>query len=111
MQFEILDQGFVARQSPVARGTDLAISPRVVSLPGKGTAGEVVCSFMHTAKTATNDFVPLLSRSPDLGRMWSPPCHVWPHLRDEWSLFVGISRDRYSGRLFLYGTRTGVDVP
>src|SRR6516164_3526448 len=102
MRFEILDQGFVVRQSPVARGTDLAISPRVVVLPEEGKSGEVVCSFMHTAKTATNDFAPLLTRSPDFGFTWTAPCHVWPHLRQQWSLFLGISRDRYSRRLFLF---------
>jgi hypothetical protein len=66
---------------------------------------------MFSAQTATNDFVPLLVRSPDLGQTWSPPRHVWPHLCNQWSLFVGISRDRYSGRLFLYGTHTAIDVP
>src|SRR5262249_42233195 len=111
MRFEILDQGFVIQQSPVARGTDLAISPRVVVHPDEGKPGQVVCSFMHTAKTATNDFVPLLTRSTDFGHTWSTPCHVWPHLRNQWSLFVGISRDRYSGRLFIFGTRTAIDLP
>jgi hypothetical protein len=110
MHFKILDQGFVVQQSPVARATDLAISPRVVLLPGKNGEVDVLCSFMHTAKTATNDFVPLLCRSTDWGRSWSAPHRVWPHLRAKWSLFVGISRDSYSGRLFLYGTRTPIGV-
>lgn len=107
MSWTIAEQGFVIRQSPVARGTDIAIGPRVVMLPD----GEAVCSFMFTAKTATNDFVPALCRSSDGGRTWSEPQLVWPHLRDEWSLFVSISRDPYSGRLFLYGLRTPIDVP
>lgn len=107
MQWPTLDQGFVIRQSPEARNTDIAIGPRVVVLPG----GEAVCSFMFSARTATNDFAPALARSPDGGRTWSAPRLIWPHLRSRWSLFVSISRDSYSGRLYLYGTRTPIDVP
>lgn len=107
MRYDIFDQGFVARHSPVARGTDIAVGPRVALAPG----GDVLCSFMRTAKTATNDFVPVISRSRDLGRTWSEPRVIWPHLRERWSLFVGISRDPYSARLFLFGTRTEIEIP
>src|SRR5436190_370317 len=78
MHWDVLDQGFVSR-----RGGDLAVGPRVVVLPG----GEAVCSFMLTAKTATNDFAPALCRSADHGATWSEPRLVWPHLRSRWSLF------------------------
>src|SRR4051794_32712771 len=101
MQWEMLEQGFVIRQSPGARNTDIAIGPRIVVLP----SGEAICSFTFSAKTATNDFVPALCRSTDQGRTWSEPRLVWPQLRSQWSLFTGISRDLYSGRLYLYGTR------
>ncbi len=107
MPWEILQQGFVIKQSPVARGTDIAIGPRIVVLPD----GEAVCSFMFSAKTATNDFVPALCRSSDGGRTWSQPQFVWPHLRSRWSLFTSISRDPYSGSLHLYGTQTPIDMP
>lgn len=107
MPWEVLEQGFVIQQAPVARGTDIAIGPRLVGLP----SGEAVCSFMFSARTATNDFVPALCRSTDQGRNWSGPHLVWPRLRPRWSLFTGISRDPYSGRLYLYGTRTAIDVP
>lgn len=106
MSWDVIDQGFVIQQASGARATDLAIGPRIVGLP----TGDAVCSFMFTAKTATNDFVPALCRSSDGGRTWSVPTLVWPHLRSQWSLFVGISRDKYLGRLFLYGTRTVIDV-
>lgn len=107
MRWETLDEGFVCRKSLVARGTDIAVGPRIVVLP----SGEVVCSFMETAKTATNDFVPALSRSADGGKTWTEPRRVWPHLSREWSIFAGLSRDPYSGHLFLYGSRCRIDVP
>src|SRR5262245_18452038 len=107
MTWEILSEGFVVRQSPVARGTDIAIGPRIVVLP----SGEAVCSFMFSAKTATNDFVPALCHSDDGGRTWSEPQLVWPQLRSRWSFFVNISRDPRSRRLYRYGTRTPIDVP
>ena len=107
MRWESVDQGFVIQQSPVARGTDIAIGPRIVVLP----SGEAICSFMFSAKTATNDFVPALCRSTDHGRTWSERQLVWPHLREKWSVFTGISCDPYSARLYLYGTRTPIDVP
>lgn len=107
MRWHALDQGFVHQTSPVARGTDIAVGPRLVVLP----SGDLLCSFMLTAKTATNDFVPVLCRSADGGQSWSEPRIIWPHLRAAWSIFAGISRDVYSGRLYLYGTRTIIDVP
>lgn len=107
VRFDIIDQGFVIRQSPVARGTDIAIGPRIAVLPG----GEAVCSFMFSAKTATNDFAPALCRSTDGGQTWSDPQFVWPQFRSRWSIFVGSSRDIYSGDLSLFGTRTRIDVP
>ena len=107
MQCEILEQGFIRQQSPVARNTDLAISPRMAVLP----SGEIVCSFMFTAHTATNDFNPVLTRSTDHGRTWTEPRFVWPHLSSRWSNFTSISRDPYSGQLFLYGIRTIIDIP
>lgn len=107
MHWEPLDTGFIRQQSPVARGTDLAISPRLVVLPN----GEIICSLMFTSRTATNDFVPALTRSTDHGRTWTEPQIVWPQLSSQWSIFTSISRDRYSGRLFLYGTRTEIEVP
>jgi sialidase-1 len=107
MRWDILDQGFVCQTSAVARGTDIAIGPRLAATP----SGDVICSFMFSARTATNDFVPVLCRSRDGGRTWSDPQAVWPRLKTEWSIFVGLRRDVYSGRLFLYGTRCRIDVP
>ncbi|NUQ64817.1 MAG: exo-alpha-sialidase [Pirellulales bacterium] len=106
MRMEILDAGFVAQVSASERSDSIAIGSRVVVLPN----GELLCSFMRSAKTATNDFTPVLHRSCDLGRTWTDEGPVWPHLRDRWSLFVSISRDA-AGRLFLYGARSAIDVP
>lgn len=107
MRWDVIDQGFVCQKSAGARGTDIAIGPRLAAT----TSGDVVCSFMLSARTATNDFAPVLRRSRDGGRTWSEPQSVWPHLKSEWSIFVGVSRDAYTGKLFLYGTRCRIDVP
>ncbi len=107
MRWETIEQGFVCRKSPTARGTDIAIGPRLAVTK----AGDVVCSFMLSAKTATNDFVPVLCRSSDGGKTWTEPQRVWPHLSAEWSIFTGISRDVHSDKLYLYGTRCRIDVP
>lgn len=107
MSWKTLDTGFVCRQSPIARGTDIAIGPRLAVAAN----GDVVCSFMFSAHTATNDFVPALARSSDGGKTWSAPQIVWPHLSKQWSIFVGISRDWHSNRLYLYGTRCKIESP
>jgi hypothetical protein len=65
---------------------------------------------MLTAGLGTNDFFPMLYRSPDLGETWSEQGPIWPHLKERWSLFVSVSRDP-AGRLFLFGTRCPVDRP
>src|SRR4051812_14908402 len=106
MTWDILEQGFVVRQHLTEYSQDIAIGPRVVVLPD----GEAICSFMFTAKTATNDFVPALCRSKDYGRTWHEPGLVYPLLGSRWAHFVGISRDPRSRRVYLYGTRTKIDV-
>src|SRR5262249_39776145 len=70
--------------------------------------GDLLCSYMLTAALSTNDFVPMLARSSDLGRTWTEQGPIWPRLRDRWATFVSISRDA-EGRLFLFGSRTGID--
>jgi len=107
MSWETLEQGFICQKASGARGTEIAVGPRLAVLP----SGEIVCSFMLTAKTATNDFVPVLCRSHDGGCNWSEPAVVWPQLSPSWSIFSAISLDRYSHRLYLYGTRCKIDAP
>jgi hypothetical protein len=106
MRFEVADDGFICQVSAGAQADRVALGPRVVSLDD----GELVCSFMTSRGLAVNDFVPVLSRSSDLGKTWSPPRPVWPALVDRWSLFVSISRGP-SGDLYLYGSRTAIDEP
>lgn len=72
--------------------------------------GQLLCSCMCTAALGTNDFLPVLCRSTDLGATWSEPLPIWPHLRDRWSFFVSLSRDA-AGRLFLFGSRSPIDTP
>jgi hypothetical protein len=116
MRIEILDEGFICRLSANERSERLAVGSRVVSLNnnsldnGLVDNGELVCSFMMSRGLAVNDFVPVLSRSGDLGKTWSEPKPIWPSLKDSWALFVSISRDQ-ANQLYLYGTRCAIDQP
>jgi hypothetical protein len=101
MHFTPVLEGFVVHCSASERA---AVGSRCVALP----SGELLCSCMLTAGLGTNDFLPVLFRSTDLGASWTPQGPVWPHLERAWSLFVSISRDT-TGDLFLFGTRTPVD--
>lgn len=103
MRFRQVAEGFVARL-PVERC--IAAGPRTAIAPG----GDILCSFMTTSKLGTNDFLPVLYRSRDLGQTWSEQGPVWPHLKDRWSIFASISRTE-SSRLFLFGSRSPIDKP
>jgi hypothetical protein len=104
MRFDTLQAGWVHRSDSPAGG--VAVGSRVARLPN----GELVCSFMRQSAIGINDLGPVLSRSIDGGRSWSPPKPVWPHLADRWSNFVSISADQ-AGGLYLFGTRTKIDRP
>jgi len=106
MRIEFLDSGFISRHAAGARSTDIGVGPRLVVLD----SGEILCSYMRTARTTTNDFVPVICRSSDMGRTWSSPEAIWPTLQSRWSHFVSISRDA-PGRLYLFGSRTPIDTP
>jgi len=109
MRIEILDEGFICRLSANERSERLGVGSRVVSLDNSlPNNGELVCSFMMSRGLAVNDFVPVLSRSNDLGKTWSEPEPIWPSLMDTWALFVSISRDQ-ANQLYLYGTRCAID--
>jgi BNR repeat-like domain len=105
MAFEILDRGFVSRR---ATGAPNAVSagPRCAVTP----EGGLVCTFMLQSKLGINDFIPVASRSDDLGRTWSPDEPIWPQLAGRFSLFCSVSRSP-DGELFLYGTRTAIEAP
>jgi hypothetical protein len=95
--------GFVIR---CAAAGPIAVGPRCALLP----TGELVCSCMLTAGLGTNDFVPVLYLSTDLGSTWSEQVPIWPHLRGRWSIFISVSGGT-DGRLFLFGSRTSIDRP
>lgn len=105
MNFSVLGNGWITRQDPQAGG-NLAAGSRLAVLPN----GTVLCSCMLTSALGTNDFVPVLMRSEDDGRTWSEPRPIWPHLRENWSIFANISSDA-RGRVFLFGSRTKIEVP
>jgi hypothetical protein len=106
MPFAVVREGFITRRGAAQGPGAVAVGPRTVLLPG----GDVLCSCMLTAGLGTNDFVPVLYRSSDLGTTWTEQGTVWPHLRSAWSIFASLSRDA-AGRLFLFGSRTPIDTP
>jgi hypothetical protein len=106
MRVEVIDEGFIARCRADGSPGSIAVGPRLAVRPD----GTVLCSFMRTARLATNDFVPVLFRSADGGGQWVEQGEIWPHLKQRWSLFVSISRDA-AGRLFLFGTRCAIGQP
>ena len=96
--------GYVVKCDPTLGG--IAVGPRLAVLPD----GEVLCSWMRNSATGVNDFVPMLSRSRDLGQSWSEPTAIWPHLTTGWSIFASLSRDA-GGCLYLFGSRTPIAQP
>ena len=104
MAFEILDRGFVSKRATDAENP-VSAGSRCVTMP-EG----LLCTFMVQSKLGINDFIPVISRSNDLGRTWSPDEPIWPHLAGRFSLFGSVSRSR-DGELFLYGIRTPIDTP
>src|SRR5262245_11120662 len=105
MAFEILERGFVSRRAagnpnPVSAGPRCAVTPE----------GGLICTFMIQSKLGINDFIPVVSRSDDLGRTWSPDEPIWPQLAGRFSVFCSVSRSP-SGELFLYGSRTPIEAP
>src|SRR5437899_1134932 len=60
MRFVTVSEGFVSRLSEKLA---IAAGPRCAIMP----SGELLCSFVLTSKLGTNDFLPVLYRSSDLG--------------------------------------------
>src|SRR6185295_8368406 len=106
MQFVPIREGFVSQQSAAHPERPLAVGTRTAVT----SSGEVLCSYMRTAKLGSNDFVPVISRSRDLGETWQDERPIWPHLADRWSIFASVSRDP-QGKLYLYGQRTPIGTP
>jgi hypothetical protein len=101
----ILQEGFVSARNSgsstaVAAGSRCAVT----------TDGNLICTFVVQSKLAINDFVSMRAVSLDHGVTWQEPQPIWPHLRNEYSIFCSVSRAP-SGELFLYGTRTRIDTP
>jgi hypothetical protein len=106
VRFEPVAEGFVTRCAADQGRRSIAVGPRIVALPG----GDLLCSCMFTSALGTNDFLPVLYRSTDLGETWQEQGPIWPTLQDHWSFFVSISRDT-AGPLFLFGSSTRIDRP
>src|SRR5262249_24593474 len=106
MRFVSLREGLVVLCSPGPGRRSIAVGPRCAALP----SGELLCSCMFTSALGTNDFLPVLYRSTDLGATWSEQGPVCPHLQDRGRFFVSIGRDA-AGHLYLFGSRTPIDRP
>ena len=103
--FETISEGFVNRRPPesalpVAAGPRLAVT----------AAGEVLCTFMVQSALGINDFVPVLTRSADLGATWTEPVPLFPALQGAVSLFGSIGPGQ-ANELFFCGIRIPVDRP
>lgn len=83
-----------------------AVMPRCVMT----SAGHMLCSFSLTPALGVNGCLPVLTRSTDNGETWSKPEPIWPSLQEQYSIDVSIS-PAPDGRLFLFGTRTPIDLP
>jgi hypothetical protein len=102
---KILRKGFVSAREP---GTSTAVAAG--SRCAVTNDGKVICTFVAQSALAVNDFVPMQAFSGNGGETWQEPRLIWPHLQDRFSIFCSISRSP-TGELFLYGTRTPIDIP
>lgn len=103
--FEALEEGLVYRCTNEL-GMTVAAGSRTALL----NDGTVVCTFMVQSELGSNDFKPMLCRSEDGGSTWTGHRLIWPHLKNEWSIFGSVSSDSY-GNLYFFGTRTPIDSP
>lgn len=105
-RFESIAAGFVTQRPVGPAAGAIAVGARCALAAN----GELLCSCMVTAALGTNDFVPLLFRSRDLGITWHEEGPLWPELSARWSIFASVSRDS-AGNLFAFGSRSPIDVP
>lgn len=101
--FMELNEGFVSKRRI---GTDaaMAMGPRC-AVTG---SGEILCTFMVQSAIGINDFKPVQCRSRDGGITWGKEDLIWPHLREQWSIFGSLSRSP-TGELLFFGSRTPID--
>lgn len=104
MRYQILDEGFVARSEQFN-----GLLP-ITSRCALNRKGELLCCFMTQTKLASNDFVPHVSVSKDLGKTWTYQGMAFPHLKEGWSINVSL-RAAPNGDLFLFGSRTPRTTP
>ena len=105
MNFDIVDEGFLARHQP-GLSADIPGSSRCVLTAN----GELVCSCALSKGLGQNDVKPMILRSRDGGKTWLRQGLVWPHLQAEYSICASISRAP-TGECFLFGERTKIETP
>jgi hypothetical protein len=101
--FDEVGRGEVLKCDPKST-LPLAVMPRCARVDGS----ELLCSVALSAGMGINSFVPVLVRSKDNGKTWSPPRRVWPELEGKWSIHASISAGA-DGRLFLFGAKTPIE--
>src|SRR6478672_8020005 len=105
MRFVHIGDGFVDRRRP-SDPRPLAAGPRFARV-----GGELLCSYVVQSRLGVNDFLPVLARSRDRGRTWSPGLPIWPHHADAFSIFGAIGPAPVDGRLLYLGSRYVIDHP
>ncbi len=105
MMFEILAEGFVSERQ-ANTPTAVAAMPRCVP----GADGDLICTYVVQSALTVNDFVPMVSRSKDLGRTWEERGPIWPQLKNSYSIVCSVSRAP-SGELILFGSQSPIDHP
>ena len=102
--FTTLEEGWVIRFDAAKPGQAAGSRCAVTR------AGDVICTYMAQSKIAVNDFRPMLARSRDGGVRWHDHQPIWPHLAEDWSIYVSVSRAP-DGQLLLFGNRCPIDEP
>ena len=103
-RFETIASGWIARRTPQEEGR--IGGPSCVAM----CDGTLISTYITQSAMGVNDFVPHLVRSQDHGGTWQDAAPIWPHLADDWSILVTISRDIH-GHLYLFGSRCSIDTP
>src|SRR5687768_11303408 len=104
IRFETLAEGTVV-QSPVVDSSSVVTAGSRCAVARDGS---LVCVYSSQSKLGINDFVPMITRSDENVRKWSPPRMIWPELAGRYSVFCNLSRDQ-AGVMYLFGSRTVID--
>ena len=104
-RFETIAEGFVDKRDPKGPMPLASLSRVVVT-----KQGDLVCTYVINSKAASNDTVPMITRSRDGGLTWEKSTVIWPHLRGKVDIYGSVSRSP-DGELYIYGGITPMGKP